>query len=405
MKKNNLLLDHPNRFPEVDEKNMLKYGKAFYDTKTNILFSRTIEDDFTNNIFPGPRFVKTLDLPLQKKIKQPIIDIIGTTAKIPFLSPDQVKILYYPNKSHFIKSIVIHIFFILSYFILSYIFSFQSVPPDIVEVTFGMSENFAQTKQTSQKDDEVGEREATKTIRELPQLTNNITPDTTPVTQQKIEKTTPKISDKSKDLILKEQNKKDINENNEKLKTDLKKPIGPVPDQDKQKVNLEEYLKRKELDSRKEDVRKNVGVRNADDDKPEGSKNNINNLPDSPFSTPSDIPNSPFAAAPSGVINGKISSKSYNSYKAYIARQLKLNWSTTEGSAFTPALRTRVIFTVNSYGYLIGKAKILKTSGNSQFDQLVLNSVESTFPVQEIPPKDIKPPVTLDAGFTPKSVQ
>ncbi|BBH51598.1 TonB C-terminal domain-containing protein [Fluviispira sanaruensis] len=405
MKNNNILLNHPNRAPEIDEINMLKFGKAVYDTQRNILFSRSFPDDYINKSYLGPRYVKPVDLPLQKKIKQPTIDILGSNSKIPFLSPDEIKDIYSPNRKHLIAAISIHFLLISSFFVLTYIFSFESTPPEIVEVTFGMSENFAQTKQISQKDDEVGEREATKTIRDLPQLTKNIAPDTSPVAEKKTEKVTPKISDKSKDLILKEESNKNIINNNEKLKTDLKKPIGPIPDQDKQKVSMDEYLKRKEIDTRKEDTRKNAGIRNADQEKQEGSKANVNNLPESPFSTPSDIPASPFAAAPSGVIDGKISSKSYNSYKAYIARQLKLNWSTTEGSTFAPTLKTRIKFTINPYGYLIGKPTVVQSSGNSQFDQLVINSLESTFPVPEVPPKDINPPKTFEASYSAKSVQ
>ena len=55
--------------------------------------------------------------------------------------------------------------------------------PEIVEVTFGLNETAAQTFQRTNDQNE-GETEASKTIRELPQLTKNITPDTSPAIEE-----------------------------------------------------------------------------------------------------------------------------------------------------------------------------------------------------------------------------
>jgi outer membrane biosynthesis protein TonB len=389
------------RFPEVDEKNMLKFSKTSYSVKNNILFSRPSNENIDDRPIAGPRYIKISELPLNKKIKQPIIDINYNSFKLPFLSPLEVNEYYKPKPIHFAIAIIFHLFFLSFYFITSYFVSLDQQTPEIVEVTFGLNETAAQTYQKTKELDE-GETEASKTIRELPQLTKNITPDTSPA----IEEQAPIINNENTLTFKEQENKtKPIEKKENKDKVEPNKPIGPAPDKDKQKVKLDDYLKRKEMDTRKESNIKTDGIHEKNLVKPEGSKVNPNKIPTSPFSSPSDLPDSPFAEAPSGVLDGKISNKSYNSYKAYIGRQLKLNWSTSEGNNFPTNLKAKVEFTINPYGHLVGKPKIIRSSGSHEFDQLVLNSLESTFPVSDPPPKDINPPKKFEAYYSAKNVQ
>jgi hypothetical protein len=391
---------HHYRFPEVDEKNMLKYSKTSYSINNNILFSRPINDNMYDKPVTGPRYIKISELPLNKKIRQPIIDIKHNSFKLPFLSPLEVNEYYNPKPNHFAISIIIHLLFLSFYFITSYFLTSNKQTPEIVEVTFGLNETAAQTIQKTDKLDE-GETEASKTIRELPQLTKNITADTSPAPEEEdIIKNNNTLTFKEQEKKFKPKEKKENNDN-----VDPNKPIGPIPDKDKQKVKVDDYLKRKEMDTRKDSNIKTNGIQEKNLANPEGTKINTNNIPASPFTTPSDIPDSPFAEAPSGVLEGKVSSKSYNSYKAYIGRQLKLNWSTSEGNNFPDHLKAKVEFIINPYGHLTGKPKIIRSSGSNDFDQLVLNSLESAFPVSDPPPKEINPPKRFEAYYTSKNVQ
>ena len=80
------------RFPEVDEQNMLKFNKPTYTAKNNIYFSSPNENSIVEDkIITGPRYIKISELPLNKKIKQPIIDIKHNSLKLPFLSPIELK--------------------------------------------------------------------------------------------------------------------------------------------------------------------------------------------------------------------------------------------------------------------------------------------------------------------------
>ena len=389
------------RFPEVDEKNMLKFSKTSYSVKNNILFSRSSNDNIDDKPITGPKYIKISELPLNKKIKQPNIDINYNSPKLPFLSPLEINEYYKSKPIHFAVAVIFHLFFLSFYFITSYFMSLDQHTPEIVEVTFGLNETAAQTLQKTKELDE-GETEASKTIRELPQLTKNITPDTSPAVEEQV----PNINN-SNTLTFKEQEKKikPVEKKENKEKAEPNKPLGPTPDKDKQKVKLDDYLKRKEMDTRKESSIKTDGIREKNLAKPEGTKVNPNKIPTSPFSSPSDLPDSPFAEAPSGVLDGKVSNKSYNSYKAYIGRQLKLNWSTSEGNNFPSGLKAKVEFVINPYGHLVGKPKIIRSSGSQEFDQLVLNSLESTFPVSDPPPKEINPPKKFEAFYTAKNVQ
>lgn len=399
--KNELINKNHYKFPEVDENNMIKYNKTYYSSNNHIYFSRYSNYSIYDKPLNSNKFIKISEIPLNLKIKQPLIDIKYNNFKIPFLSPKEVKEIYKPQLNHFYISLFIHCCLIILFFVASYFMQLQNKKIEFIEVTFGINDNNTQTAQKSNSN-EIGETEATKTIRDLPQLTKNITPDTSPSIEDQI-----KFKDDSENALFKEQ-KKLVKSEEKKEKKEVtlnNKPLGPVPEKDKQKVKLEDFLNRKEIDTRKSSSMKTDGVRNKDETKPDGKLNTPDVVNKSPFASPSDSPANPFADAPSGVLEGKVSSKSYNTYKAYIGRQLKLNWLTSEGTSFPASLKSKVEFTVNQYGYLIGKAKIISSSGNKEFDALVLNSLESTFPVEERPPKDINPPKKFEAFYTSKTVK
>lgn len=388
------------RFPEVDEKNMIKFNKSTYSAKANIYFSSPNVNILLDRTLSGPRYIKINELPLNKKIKQPTIDVKSNSFKLPFLSPLEIKEYYKTNQFSFLLALVFHILFLSSFFITAYISNIIDEKPEVVEITFGINEHEAQTAQNTSSKTE-GETEATKTIRELQQLTKNIAPDTSPDSVENNEA----INNPNSDLVYRENDqKKIVQKKDSKEKIEKDKPLGALPDQDKQKIKLEEFLKRKELDTRQESTKKSEGIREKNLAKPDGSKIEKESIPKSPFASPSDIPDSPFNQAPSGVLDGKISSVSYNSYKSYIARQLKQNWSVPEGSNFKSSLKTKIEFIVNPYGHLIGKPQIIESSGSKDFDQLAVNAVERTFPLAQPPPKDINPPKSFKANYTPKEV-
>ncbi len=399
--KNELINKNHYKFPDVDENNMIKYNKTYYSSNNHIYFSRYSNYSIYDKPLNSNKFIKISEIPLNLKIKQPLIDIKHSNFKIPFLSPKEVKEIYKPQLNHFYISLSLHCCLIILFFIASYFMQLQNKKIEFIEVTFGINDNNSQTAQKSNSD-EIGETEATKTIRDLPQLTKNITPDTSPSIEDQI-----KFKDDSEKALFKEQ-KKLVKSEEKKEKKEItlnNKPLGPIPEKDKQKVKLEDFLNRKEIDTRKSSSMKTDGVRNKDETKPDGKLNTPDVVNKSPFASPSDSPANPFADSPSGVLEGKVSSKSYNTYKAYIGRQLKLNWLTSEGTTFPASLKSKVEFTINQYGYLIGKPKIISSSGNKEFDTLVLNSLESTFPVDERPPKDINPPKKFEAFYTSKTVK
>ena len=82
MNDQNLHLDLKSyRYPEVDEKNIIKFNKSTYSAKSNIYFSNPTTSPLIDRSLSGPRYIKISELPLNKRIKQPLIDIKPNTFK------------------------------------------------------------------------------------------------------------------------------------------------------------------------------------------------------------------------------------------------------------------------------------------------------------------------------------
>lgn len=331
--------------------------------------------------------------------KDPIIDLNEKTPKINFATPEEVKILYHVIKKDFIKSFLIHGSLLLLFIILNYLSLFKQSDPQIVEVTFGLSDQLTRAKPEEEIKQPEGQTEATKTVQDLPQLPKNVSPDMGPKPSVDNENTN---INKNNDLVFNEKSKVKPPEN--KQKQDITpKQVGPKVDTTKRNVEEKDYLKRKEEDLRKIAEQKKQGVHGKDMTKPEGQKHVSSALPPSPFQNSLNLPEAPPGLAPAGDESGT-NVANYNAYRSYLTKQLRLNWQTNEGTAFPKSLKAVVEFTVNPFGYLLGKPRIVTSSGNKDFDNLALEAVQGTFPVSTPPPKSIHPPQTFKAAYSGKEI-
>jgi hypothetical protein len=397
------------RCPEIDEKNMLKFHHAPYSTQENVFFTENLANPHANKTLSGPRFVKITDLPLNKKIRQPLVDIEYHSPRIPFLSFEKIKQYYQIKLPHIFIVFIAHILIVLCYLMISYLVEeFHQMTPDIVEITFGLQEStpkgsFQPPDNKEGKTDQ--KTAATKTVEELPQLTKNIAPETS---RQKMKKESLIESEKDiqNDLSTNEEiGKKTLpHKETASSKQEKNKVTNQNIDPNKQKIKIDDFLARKEIDSRKIDLKKRPGFHDIEE--MHDSKKEIRQLPASPFANNIDeVPESPFAQIPSGNLEGKIISKIYNSYKAYVAHQLKINWKTSHGTTFPSYLKVKLKFTINANGALTTKPTLIVSSGNQKFDRLALRSLENTFPLSDRPPKEINPPQTFEASYSAKDVQ
>lgn len=285
-------------------------------------------------------------------------------------------------------SILLHAGFVALFFLCTTLALHNPNELSYVEVSFGLNENLVQTRQTNSAKQPEGEREALKAKDALPQLTKNSAPKL-PEQEKKI--------DSEDALKVKEpiqNNEKTVHNQAQNLK---------LENQKEGTLDAKDFLKRKEESLRKTGDVAQTGQKQVDESKKSGVKHSIDDIPRSPFETIK-TPNAPASIAPTGVETGT-SLQVFDTYKIYLRNQLKLNWHLPDISNFSSSLITIVSFTVNEFGYLIGNPKIVQSSTNSAFDNMVIEAVRATFPVTTPPPKEIHPPQTFLARYNSKDVR
>lgn len=391
-------------FPEIDEKNILKFHKSEYTLKDQVLFTHSNLDKIGNFPLTHPNF-SSHEILLQSNIEQlptqvgPQIDMNKNTPKISPILQSKLQTNYLTTNKDIFKSLMLHGGIIFCYVILNYFSFFHSSEPEIVEVTFGLSNKLVQTEQDSTSTQPVGQTEATRTKEDLPQLPKNVSPDIGP-------KPSPENlmanTNKKNDFTFNE-SKKTISSFKKEKQESKSKQIGQKTDNIKNNIDVKDYLKRKEEDLRKIAEDKKQGVHGKNPIKPDGQKHSLSKLPKSPFQTTEDIPEAPPGLTPTGSEQG-MNAANYNAYRLYLENQLRINWNMTEGAAYPKNIYAIVEFTVNKFGYLIGKPRINKSSGNKDFDELAIKSAQETFPVTTPPPKSIHPPQVFNATYRAKGV-
>lgn len=288
----------------------------------------------------------------------------------------------------FFLSLLLHAGFVAVLIVCATIASHTANEFSYVEVSFGLNENLVQTRQNTPAKLPEGEREALKAKDALPQLTKNSAPKL-PEQEKKVES---EDALKLKDPIQKSE--KTVQNKTLNLKLENQKDGH---------LDTKDFLKRKEESMRKSGEIAQTGQKQIDKTKPIGVKHSINDIPRSPFETVKTA-NAPASIAPTGVETGT-STYPLDTYKIYLRNQLKLNWNLPNTSTFAPSLTTTISFTVNEFGYLIETPKIVQSSSNNAFDNLVIEAVRATFPVSTPPPKEIHPPQTFLIRYNVKDVR
>jgi len=357
--------------------------------------------DILNTSIIEHNFSKKVDIDISSHSDLPHLpddDITSASEKLEFLPLEKVKHFYALFHLDIVKSFALHILILFLFFISD--FAFLNIKkPDVMEVTFGLTSDMGNVVQDVQKPLPDGQTDATKTKEDLPKLPKHVVPDVG-LKSHSIAQEKPKKIEKKSDLEFKEKTK----QKEHKVAVEKAKVEGPKQQITKQKIEQKDFLKRKEEDLRKVAEKKEQGIHNRDKTKPIGSKRILTDVPKSPFQTSESIPNAPKSLTPTGAENG-LDVSIYNSYRVYLQNQLKINWNTTEGSTYPADLTATINFTINQFGYLIGEPKIIKKSGNGDFDALVMSSLKGTFPISNPPPKEIHPPKTFNAIYTAKDIK
>ncbi len=392
------------KIPEIDEKNMLTFHFGEYNSTNHIFFTYKNRDKILESTLTEPKLSSSYELMQEILIeKNPLIDITSKSSKILFATTNQIKYFYLPIPQDILKSFVFHFSIILCYFVTNYISLFKRSEPEVVEITFGLTDKLVQTQQEVLEKKQEGQTEATRTKEDLPQLTKNASPNTGPKPSSENE-TFP--TNKDNNLVIKESKKipPPVPPTKKEKQDFVSKQDGKKVNDNKNKITEKEYLIRKEEDLRKIALEKKQGIHGKIQTQPDGQKQIFNSLPKSPFQSAEDIPQAPPGLAPTGAENG-INVANYNAYLLFLKNQLRLNWNLNEGSSFPKNLKSVIEFTINPFGHLINKPKILQSSGNKDFDGIALKALQETFPVSTPPPKSIHPPQTFKATYSAKNVE
>ena len=386
--------------PEIEEEKALNFSPNSFSTQDQIFFAREIKNQFMNISLVEPDFVMYVPSNHESHIHLgPHFDITSTSPKIKHTSQADLNILSELKTKDIVNSFAVHIFVLVVYIVFNFLTSLNRQEPKVIEISFGLTDALTQTQQEVTTKAPEGQTEATKTIQDLPQLIKNTAPDQAP---KPSEENNVAKTEASKDFVFHDEKKSTPPDN--QVKSDLKaKNIGKEIPKKQDVIDEKDYLKRKEEDLRKVALEKKQGVHGKNLNTPDGQKNILNSLPKSPFQSSEDIPQAPPGLAPMGEESG-VNVANYNSYRLYIKNQLRMNWNTNEGASFSNKLKCVVEFTINAFGYLLGEPKIIQSSGNKDFDNIVKNSLQGVFPVSTPPPKSIHPPQTFKATYSAKSV-
>lgn len=397
----NYLLLRLKHFPEINDNEILKNNLGLYSSRNQIFFThddRLQRMDF--DIQPPVPDIDSLADGLLMQTIGPIIDLSPSFHLIQIPNKESVQVLYNFKTIDGFFSFLFHLALASCYFIFNYVTFFKDPEPQVVEISFGLSNQITQSRPEQDLKQPNGQTEATKTIDDLPQLPKDRAPDTAP---KPSESDANQLSNKADHLTFQDKNHPKSNEQSKKQE-DSHKPIGPQLDVNKSSMSEKDYLKRKEEDLRKIGAKNQQGVHGKDVTKPDGQKSSLSTLPKSPFQNSESIPQSPPGLTPAGEEKGT-NVANYNAYRSYLKSQLKLNWKANEGMSFPKNLKATLEFTVNPFGYLLGVPKVLKSSGNKEFDDFALQALKSTFPVGSPPPKEINPPKTFKANYNANDVE
>lgn len=406
MNDKNFLLKQPSGFPEIGKR--ILFIKAEYSQVNHVYFTNKKPKDRDDETLLGHRYVPLSDWTLSTsgEIQEPPrVDICAATHKL--LAANQIKGAkdhsVYLKKSDVYWATVAHIVFLFLYLISGKVLSSFSPQADIVEVSFGLTDQLVQTHELpSPPNTPVGQTQAAKTNLDLPQLPKNVVPDTAPHPRSITSDELLENKDEIKKMDMEWEQRKESKVAKNEVNIQNLKMTGNNHPKEKPNIDIDEYLKRKEEDLRKVAETKTSGA--IYKSQKDGKKPNPNNLPASPFAASEALPKAPPGLAPTGD-EQSTNVSNYNSYRHYLANQLRLNWNALEGTKYSNDLKAILSFTINPFGYLVGTPDVMLASGNKSFDESALNALKSTFPVPNPPPKNIYPPQTFQATYTAKGVR
>ena len=269
-----------------------------------------------------------------------------------------------------------------------------------VEVNFGFDlPNRAVSTNPGKIAESETDQAASKTEQQLPQLPKQIAVDSTLPQEQTLpppEEAKPEVPSEKVPPPEKTETKKSEKKESPAL-------VKETPPPGTKTLTPEELAKRIEKESRKVAKEEKKG---SHKDEGEGRKQRPSDLPNSPFSDSkslSDLPSAP-SILPQGSKDGSLSTSAKSEYRSMVLNHIRRFWNLPDLGKFDPNLKTEIVVTVNVFGRILGKPRVQKKSGDSDFDEAAFKVVLDSVPFPELP-KELAPRLELTMLFTPKDIK
>ncbi len=248
-----------------------------------------------------------------------------------------------------------------------------------VEVSFGISEELSPSAPSQQNEGASDlDVEATKLAQQLPQLSKTFAVETEEKPQDAMPILTPTP------IVA--------------TAAPTPKPVAvaePTPPPNTRVLKAEEVLKRLEREQREVGAKNRAGTRQKGG---KGVKDALSALPADPFASSGMSASNRMM----GSLDGKLSAQA-RTYQIAALAHVRRHWSLSEFEKFEAGLSCQVEVSLNMLGKILG-LKLLKTSGDSDFDEQVMAALEGSNPFPDFSDEGVERR-TLVLNFRPREVK
>ena len=340
---------------------------------------QVIHSALLNEVLPAEQTVDVALLNGAVVSLGPLVDVFTSSPRFPLPQKRNDNL----PKEFLISSVCGHgLFFLLIVLLLQLRFEssrFDQTAEDIpVVMTFGLVQKPSQSKLNLPQKERQILPEAQKTEQLLPQLPKNYVLD---------------VPESPVDTKALPEPKRDETKNRPQKVTLTQENSSAA--KGSQKISQEDLLKRAERESRSIGSKEQVGQHAPSTQKGSAAHAFDVPLPESPFE--SSLPEAPPGLSPAGEMTGTaVSSQAVDAYRLAALRHMRQHWRMTMGKHFDPRLKVRLGFDVNSLGRIIGPVHVLKSSGESAFDDEAIEGVKAASPFPDLPKGFGKTKLILD---------
>lgn len=365
--------------PVFDEELVAKH--SFSDYQIAEIFQNLNNDEkFSNKRMQKRILPPTVKLEnATEKIPHIEVDILPTTKRISQKKQKDNNVVL--NKSDWMFSGFMHLCLLTTAFLSMSLLqnrlvdNFEAQP---VELVFGLGNELRNTEKKVDPGPPAPEQEALKQPELLPQL--------------------------PKQVVIKESEM--VDPSAVPMPSDAKPTPTPIvqltatPPPGAKVLTAADVLKRMEKENRKVGEKTQEGVK---DPKGKSAAKDLKfDVPPAPMTQ--NIPDAPPGLAGAGTLEGRVSATVKDAYTVAATNHIRRVWTLPESKNFDANLSTLVVFEIDTFGRMIGSARVVKSSGNNDFDNEALTAVQDGAPYPDLP-QELAPRMRITVKLAPRDAK